>query len=239
MPKYQKLIVYGCSLTKDNYLDTWADYISKLLDLPIENYAERGAGYAYIMQKVLSSPTPDNNTLNIIMWPSADRFDLYVNSSTPHLQQDIKNASWLDGKEPAFVDYKGKYNKDHGWYINGAVPRGYKHNYYKYFYNQTSHVNQAWATIVAVQHYFDSVGSNCIMCNSYPLTNLIQYHNDGVSDFNYQLYDQINLAQFVDGAASNGFIGLSEKEQFKFFNPHYPDADAHQWYADTYIIPKI
>ena len=73
------------------------------------------------------------------MLPSADRFDLYVNSSTPHLQQDIKYTSWPDGKEPAFVDYKGQYNKDHGWYMNGAVPRGYKNNYYKYFYNQTFH----------------------------------------------------------------------------------------------------
>ena len=238
MINYQKLIVYGCSLTKDNYVDTWADYISKLLDLPLENYAERGAGYAYIMQKVLSSPQIDNS-LNIIMWPSADRFDLYVNSSTPHLQQDIKYASWPDGKEPAFVDYKGQYNKDHGWYMNGAVPRGYKNNYYKYFYNQTFHVNQAWTTIVAVQSYFDSIGSNYIMCSSYPLTNLIQYHNDGVSDFNYQLYNRIDLTKFVDGADIYGFIGLANKEQFKFFNPHHPDADAHKWYADTYILPRI
>jgi len=239
MPAYQKLVVYGCSLTKDNYLDTWADYIGKLLKIPLENYAERGAGYTYIMQKVLSNTIPGDNTLNIIMWPSADRFDLYVNSSTPHLQQDIDQASWLNGIEPAFVDYDGGYNRTHGWYINGAVPRGYKNKYYKYFYNQTSHVNQAWSTIVAIQSYFDKIGANYVMCNSYPLTKLIQYHDDGISDFNYRLYNQIDLSRFVDDSASNGFIDLSAKNQFEFFNPHYPDSDAHKWYADNYIIPMI
>jgi len=191
------------------------------------------------MQKVLSTPMPDNDTLSVIMWPSADRFDLYVNSATPHLQNDIAQASWLDGKSPAFVGYNGEYIKDRGWYINGAVPRGYKNTYYKYFYNQTFHVNQAWATIVAVQHYYKSIGADYIMCNSYPLQNLIQYHNDGVNDFNHQLYDKIDLTRFVEQADSKGFVGLVKEQGFEFFNPHYPISAAHKWYVDHYILPKV
>ena len=239
MHRYQEIVVYGCSLTKDNYIDTWADQLSNILDCRLVNYAERGAGYTYIMQKVLSSPIPDKDTLSVIMWPSADRFDLYVNSATPHLQNDIEQASWLNGNAPMFVDYNGNYIQDHGWYINGAAPRGYKNMYYKYFYNQTTHVNLAWSTIVAVQQYFKSTGSNYIMCNSYPLQNLIQYHDDGVTDFNHRLYDKIDLTRFVDNADAKGFIGLVKEQRFEFFNPHYPTSSAHQWYINNYILPKI
>jgi hypothetical protein len=238
MPMYQRLLVFGCSLTKDNYIDTWADIISKDLNLPLYNFAERGAGYDYIVQKIQTTEIKSDD-LVIIMWPSADRYDLYVNDSTPHLQNDIVYASWLDGKSPSFVDYSGNYNSSSGWYINGAVPRGYKHLYYKYFYNQTSHVNKAWSSIALVQHYLDSIDANYLMCNSYPVDNLIQYHNSKVKDFNFQLYTAINFKKFVKDANSSGFIELVSKQHFKFFNPHYPDSDAHRWYVENYIYPKM
>lgn len=233
-----RLVVFGCSLTKDNFIDTWADLLAKKLNMPLINHAERGAGYDYILQKIISSSITADD-LVIIMWPSADRFDLYVNSATPHLQQDINIASWLDGKYPSFVDYDGKYNQTHGWFINGAVPRGYKHYYYKYFYNQTTHVNKAWATIVLAQRYLDSTGTDYLMCNSYPISDPIQYHDDGVSDFNYDLYNKINFDKFVDNAGSSGFIALIKQQGFVFFNPHYPNTDAHQWYIENYIAPKL
>jgi len=235
----QKLIVFGCSLTKDNYIDTWADYLSQHLNCDLENYAERGAGYDYVLQKVLSVNIFDKNTLVAIMWPSADRYDLYVNSATPHLQQDVEYASWLDGISPAFVNYNGEYNTDAGWYINGAVPRGYKHIYYKYFYNQTTHVNKAWTTIISVQHYLNSLGIKYVMCNSFPLLDLIQYHDDGITDFNFSLYNKIDKTKFVNNADKNGFIELSKSKGFEFFNPHYPNSDAHVWYLENYILPKI
>jgi hypothetical protein len=235
---FNRLVVFGCSLTKDNYIDTWADFVSKDLNLPLCNFAERGAGYDYIVQKIQTTTINDTD-LVIIMWPSADRFDLYVNAATPHLLNDIEHASWLDGTRPTFVDYQGNYNCNNGWYINGAVPRGYKHLYYKYFYNQASHVNKAWSLIALTQRYLDSINSNYLMCSSYPISNLIQYHNDGIIDFNYPLYDAINFEKFVKDSRTNGFIDLVSNQQFKFFNPHYPDSDGHRWYVENYIYPKI
>lgn len=235
---YQRLLVFGCSLTKDNYIDTWADIISKDLKLPLYNFAERGAGYDYIVQKIQTTQI-NSNDLVIIMWPSADRLDLYVNSATPHLLNDVEHASWLDGKHPSFVDYQGNYIQTNGWYINGAVPRGYKHLYYKYFYNQTFHVNRAWSLIALTQSYLDSIKSNYAMCNSYPISNLVQYHDDNVSDFNFSLYNLINFDRFVADAGQTGFIGLVKNQQFNFFNPHYPNSDGHQWYVKNYIYPKL
>lgn len=238
MPKYQRLVVFGCSLTKDNFIDTWADVLSKNLQIELVNLAERGAGYDYIVQKVLSTKF-DLDDLIIIMWPSADRFDLYVNSATPHLQNNVEYASWLDGKNSAFVDYQGQYNQTNGWFINGAVPRGYKHHYYKYFYNQTTHVNKAWTSIVLTQNYLENNNVKYLMCNSYPLSNLIQYHNDGVLDFNYKLHKKINLDKFVRDANTFGFIDLLKQQGFTFFNSHYPNTDGHAWYVKNYIESKL
>jgi hypothetical protein len=173
------------------------------------------------------------------MWPSADRFDLYVNHAVPHLIDDVDCASWLDGKEPNFIDYSGNYQKNNGWYINGAVPRGFKHYYYKYFYTQTSHVNQAWSTIVSAQNYLDNIGTDYWMCNSYPLTNLIQYHDDNVKDFNQEIYKKIKLNRFVKDSDKLGFICLTKNKKFNFFNQHYPNTDAHEWFVDNYIVPSI
>jgi hypothetical protein len=238
MNDINKLFVYGCSLTKDNYIKTWADLLAEKFDYKLSNFAERGAGYTYITQKILECDNFDN-ALCVIMWPSADRLDLYVNSATPHLVTDINNASWLDGKKASFVDYNGGYNNQTGWYMNGAVPRGYKHYYYKFFYNQTTHVNAAWASIVSIQNYLNHKGVKYVMCNSYPLLNLIQYQDDGVCDFNYKLYQQINLDKFVKNADVGGFIELAKKNNYPFFNTHYPSTDAHEWYLTNYIIPKL
>lgn len=237
-PMSQKLLVFGCSLTKDNFIDTWADLLADRLSISLNNNAERGAGYDYIVQKILTTEI-DANDLVVVMWPSADRFDLYVNSATPHLQNDVNHASWLDGKRSSFVDYQGNYNQTHGWYINGAVPRGYKHHYYKYFYNQTAHTNKAWSSIVMVQNYLDNIKTNYLMCNSYPLKNLIQYHTDNNTDVNHQLYNKINLDKFVKNADEHGFIELVNAQKFNFFNSHYPNTDGHLWYVNNYIYPKL
>jgi hypothetical protein len=236
--EFQRLIVFGCSLTKDNHIDTWADFLSEELKLNLTNLAERGAGHEYIVQKVLSTDfLPDD--LVVIMWPSADRFDLYVNDATPHLQNDLEYASWLNGKEPRFVDYHGVYNDHTGWYLNGAVPRGHKHIYYKYFYNQTTHMNRAWSSIVMLQNFLQNKKIKYVMCNSYKLKNMIQYHDDDTPDFNHKLYQNINLDQFVAEAEHTGFMELVTDQGFKFFNAHHPDSEAHQWYVENYIKPKI
>lgn len=235
----KQLAVYGCSLTKDNYIDTWADILSAKYKLNLNNFAERGAGYELISSKIINTATSDPATLHIIMWPSADRWDLWVNDTVPHLQEDIKYASWLDGKSSCFVDQFGNYNNKHGWYINGAVPRGLKHIYYKYFYTQEYHVNQAWKTIMLIQRYLDSLSCNYIMCNSYPLNNLIQYHDHGQTEFNVDLLSKINLNKFVDNALDNGFIQFCKENNEEFFNSHYPNTSAHKRYVEQVLIPKL
>ena len=207
--------------------------------IPLTNFAERGAGYEYISSKVINTADKDPSTLHIIMWPSADRFDLWVNGATPHLQNDIDGASWLDGNRPKFVDEFGEYNDTRGWYISGAIPRGLKHIYYKYFYSQEYHINHAWKTILFIQKYLDSMQLNYVMASTYPLNNLIQYHNDSEINVDKRIFEQINLNKFVDKAIVQGFIQFSINNNEVFFNPHYPNSAAHEHYVDSYLIPKI
>lgn len=239
MRSYKKIVVFGCSLTKDNYIDTWADLLSNKLSIPLVNLAERGAGYTYILHKILSVDLSSEN-LHVIMWPSSDRYDLYVNNEVPHLQSDLEYASWLDGKAPSFIDYNGDYTQDgNGWLINGAYPRGYKHLYYKNFYTESFHVNDAWASIISAQSVLKTQNVNYLMCNSYPLTRLTQYNFDSTTDFNWNLYKKIDQSNFVDDAQNTGFIQLVKKNNLGVFNPHYPNSDSHSWYLENYILPKL
>jgi hypothetical protein len=116
----------------------------------------------------------------------------------------------------------------------------YRNRYaYKYFYNQTTHVNKAWTNIVLVQNYLTNNNIKYLMSNSYSLTGLIQYHDDSMFDFNYNIYNKINLDKFVDDADNSGFINLVKEQGFVFFNPHHPNTDGHMWYLEKYIIPKL
>jgi hypothetical protein len=237
--KFKNLVTFGCSLTKDNYFDTWANYLSAELSLPLLNKAERGAGYDYISDAIVQSVTTIDSPLCVIMWPTADRFDLWVNDAVPHLQDDIGYASWLDGDNPAFCTIDGTYNKTRGYCFNGAVPRGLKHLYYKYFYTQEFHINKAWKTIVLIQNYLKHNSIPYIMSNTYPLTSMIQYNYDSVMQSEQSFLDQIDTTYFVDDALSGGFMEYCKKHEFDMFNLHHPKTEAHKVYTNAKIMVKF
>jgi hypothetical protein len=233
------LVVYGCSLTKDNYIDTWADYLAAHLKLPLINNAERGAGYEFISSSLVNTLLDIKHPLCVVMWPSCDRVDLWVNDSTPQLQQDLNYASWLDGKQPLFCDLNNNYSKTNGYYLSGAVPRGIKHTYYKNFYSSESHMNHALKTIVLTQHYLGYHGIPYVMCSSHPVNNLVQYHDDASCDYEKTFMDQINFDNFVNDSRQHGFINSIKGKGFGWVNAHYPNTDAHEWYVDNKVIPLL
>lgn len=233
------LSTFGCSLTKDNYQDVWPDILASKLNVELNNYAERGAGYVFISDAIVKNINKIKNSLCVIMWPSCDRLDLWVNDEVPHLQNDLEYASWLDGKVPAFCDLDGKYNTNSGYYLSGAVPRGKKHLYYKYFYTQRYHIDQAWKTIVLTQQFLNSHNVKYIMCNSYPLSDLTQYHDNGTTVFENEFLKQINLSKFVDNSLNEGFIQYCQHNRLEFFNRHYPKTVAHELYTNKVLLPKI
>jgi hypothetical protein len=201
-----KLFTFGCSFTKDNYQKTWADITAEHLDVELINRAERGSGANYLVQRLLSSDDIDpSRDLVLIMWPSSDRYDLWADGTTPHLLQDIDTCSWPDGISPKFVDHTGANRTDSGFILNGSVPRGYKNQYYKYFYSPTQSINDWYSMVVLAQLYLTKRSIRYFMSAAFPLNNPIHYHH-GNYTVNRFLFDQIDQTKFVNESSQQGFF---------------------------------
>jgi len=233
-----KLITFGCSFTKDNYQDTWADLLSKDIGMPLLNYAERGAGSDFVVKRLLTAELDPNEDLVVIMWPSADRYDLWADSTTPHLIEDREYASWPDGIQPMFVDFYGNYYNDRGFNLNGSVPRGYKHYFFKYFFSAQQSIHNWYTNIITAQLFLEKQNIPYVMTTAFQLTNPIHYHHD---DFSIvpEIYNKINLERFVDHAEHEGFLKYCETRQLPFFNSNHPNTQSHRHYIDNVLKYKV
>lgn len=229
-----RLFTFGCSYTLDNYQDTWADILAHDYNFELHNLAERGAGADYVTKRLLTSDIVSED-LVIIMWPSADRFDLWADKTTPHLLQDYVHASWPDGVQPTLVDLQGQRRLDYGYILNGSVPRGYKHNYFKYFYSPYQSVHDWYVSIITAQLYLKSIGAKYLMTSAFPITCPISYHHDKFK-IEPSIFEKIDLTCFVDIA---GFYTWAKNGNKPFLNSHYPGTQAHKEYVDVYLSPAI
>lgn len=229
MPEKTNLFVFGCSFTKDNYQKTWADLLAEEYNLVLINCAERGAGSAFAINRLLTENITDQD-LVAIMWPSADRIDLWSDHTVPHLLSDREYASWPDGKSAQLVDFYGNYRNDLGFNLNGSLPRGYKNNYYKFFYTSHQAVHNWYIDIITAQLYLSSKNIKYFMCSAFPLLNPIHYHT---SEFWIQkeIYNRIDLSTFVKDSETQGFYGFCRKHQLPFLDTHHPLTQSHQRYV--------
>lgn len=229
-----KLITLGCSYTRDNYQDTWADLLAKDHGFELHNLAERGAGADYVTKRLLTANITKDDIV-VIMWPSADRFDLWADKTTPHLLQDYVYASWPDGVQPRLIDLHGQRRLDHGYILNGSVPRGYKHNYFKYFYSPFQVVHDWYVSIITAQLYLKSVGANFYMTSAFPIQCPISYHH-GLFEIEPDIFEKIDQACFVD---TQGFYVWARNKNKPFLNSHYPATASHREYVDVYLAPAV
>jgi hypothetical protein len=236
MPK-KNIFAFGCSFTKDNHQQTWADLVAAEFNLTLNNCAERGAGSEFIVSRLLTEHIT-NQDIVAIMWPSADRYDLWADHTVPHLLEDCKYASWPDGKSPQFVDYYGNYRTDQGFNLNGSVPRGYKHKFYKYFYTPHQTVHNWYINIINAQLYLESCGIKYVMCSAFPLRYPIHYHT---GDFKIlpEIYNKIKLNTFVDHSEHSGFFNFCLENNYPFLNQHHPASESHCKYVNDVLKLKI
>jgi len=235
----KSLYTFGCSFTRDNYQPTWADLVADHYDLELHNRAERGCGSSYITKRLLISQDIDaDNSLVAIMWPCADRYDLWADSTTPHLVDEYDLASWPDGKSPQLVDLHGNRRLDQGFILNGSVPRGYKHYYYKYFYSAYQAVHDWYVDIITAQLYLDQIKVPYIMMSAFPITNPLQYHIDKYEQES-QLLDLVRFDRFVDRSFDLGFYHWCKGQNFSWLDQNHPKTEAHQRYINEFVIPKI
>lgn len=236
--KLNTLFAFGCSLTKDNYQDTWADLVAQDYDLTLHNCAERGAGADFLVRRLLTADIDPENSLVMIMWPSADRFDLWADATVPHLLNDIEYASWVDGVRPQFVDYYGNYSQHQGFILNGTVPRGYKHYYHKFFYSASQVVHDWYINVLTAQLYLKSKNIKFIMSTAFPISNPIHHH---ANDFVIipEIYNTIDLESFVDHSEHEGFFNYCVARDLPFFTTDHPTAQSHRHYVDNVLKSKL
>jgi len=233
------LFTFGCSFTKDNYQKTWADITAENLGVKLINRAERGSGADYLTSRLLNSIDIDPaEDLVLIMWPSCDRYDLWADRTTPHLLNDIETCSWPDGRLPKLVDYHGKYNHESGFILNGSMPRGHKHKYFKYFYSADQSVNNWLSNIVLAQLYLNNKKISYVMSSAFPLRNPIHFHHDQFS-INDNIYSNIDLSKFVADSEVKGFYKFCHDLKLPFLNPNHPASQSHAIWVEQILLPKV
>ena len=232
------LITLGCSFTKDNYQDTWASLLAKDLGLTLTNYAERGAGSDFVVKRLLTASVDPDKDIVIIMWPSADRYDLWADHTTPHLVTDRQYASWVDGTTPKLIDFYGQYSVEQGFNLNGSVPRGYKNYFYKYFFSAQQCIHNWYTNIITAQLFLEKQKISYLMTSAFPLTNPIHYHHD---DFKIipEIYNKIDLTHFANNVETQGFLKYCHDNKLSFFDPHHPDTESHRQYVDNMLKFKV
>jgi hypothetical protein len=227
------LITFGCSFTRDNYQATWANVLASELGLTLDNRAERGSGSEFVVNRILASDLTDS--VVAVMWPSADRIDLWADHTVPHLQSDLGYAAWLDGVQPEFVNLQGARSQTTGFNLNGNWPRGYKEYYYKYLYSSYQSAHSLYRNIITAQLYLDRISVPYVMMSSITLTNpLIMWKTP--FEIEPAIYNKINLDRFVTG--SEGFINWCISNRKSFMNKWYPTEQTHADYCQQFILPK-
>jgi hypothetical protein len=137
--------------------------------------------------------------LVVILFPSVDRFDWYLDSSHPLVSDAVSIASWQNGKNATLINIDGSLSNTHGYSLTGGENRGYKKFWYKYYHNTESILLNYWSKIVLLQNYFDNNQIKYCFSLAYDRDNLIEqpYNKNGNCDLGLSwLYSQINWNNF-------------------------------------------
>ena len=228
--KYNKLVAVGCSLTKDNYQKTWPDYLSDLLNLPLDNIGARGAGLDFLSKRLLSYNLQKDDLIGIML-PSADRFDWYVEDNSFLQEHALTIAAWQNGKFPSLLDLDGNNHQTHGFVFSGGNHRGYKKYWYKYFYSQYKAELDYWANVILIQNFLETKNIDYFITSAYDKDFFIENKmNVGKINSQNKIIDHVNFNRFIY-YNNKGFVSFSKDNNYSFIK-HYPGTEAHKHYAE-------
>lgn len=230
-----KLLVAGCSFTKDNYQRTWADYLAMHLDMDLSNIGARGAGVDYISKSVIFETAHQSYDLVCIMLPSADRFDWYVDKQHLLKTQAIDIASWQDGKQPSLVRVDGSLSTESGYCLSGGEIRGDKKHWYKYYYSESGQILDYWFKVYSLENYFKTKQIRYVMHTAFDQNNLIEQPHNRESKDNQHLYffGLIDWSKFVFYDHNRGFLSYVKDHGYRSVRNH-PVEEAHcGWVKDV------
>ena len=233
-----KLLTAGCSFTKDNFQFTWADYLAKKINCELINAGARGAGIDFVAKTTIYHCYKYKPNLVVLMLPSIDRFDWYVDKNYLLKNEDLKMASWQNGVEPTFKNIDGSLSFDEGYALTGGEIRGNKKYWYKYYYSETFAFINYWFTVFNLENFFKQEKINYFFTLAYDKNNMVEqeYNKTGLVD-NYQfIMDKIDWSKFIFYKEHFGFLNFVKNNRFPTIKNH-PVTEAHESWVDLILRP--
>jgi hypothetical protein len=236
----KNLVTAGCSFTLDNFQKTWADYLAENLSCSLTNLGARGAGINFVSKRIMyhcSQNTPD---LVVVLLPSVDRFDWYLDQNHPLLEDGISIASWQDGQGPSLLNLNGQTGHDEGYSLSGGEIRGHKKYWFKYYYSEASAVLDYWTTVYNLENFFKIKQIPYYFTTAYDKNNLVeQSYNATKNSSNFDwIFGCIDWSRFVFYQDDRGFLSFSKDNQFDIVKNH-PITQAHKAWVSQVLIPQI
>ncbi len=228
-----RLIALGCSFTLDNYQKTWADYLAEHLNLRLDNLGARGAGMDFVTNRLLSYRLISSDTV-IIMLPSADRFDWYIDQGNPLQQNAINIASWQNGEHSDFVQLDGSLSNRSGFVLSGGEHRGEKRTWYKYFYSEYKASLDFWNSVYFLELYLKNKNIKYRFTSAYDKHQQIEQSLNRGTDqsiTSIPAIRNIDFTKFIYYKQDKGFLSFTSEHKFKVSNNH-PVTQAHKKFAE-------
>lgn len=235
-----RLLVSGCSFTKDKFQKTWPDYLAEAINYDMINAAARGAGIDYIRYRIMYECAKYIPDLVVIMLPSVDRFDLFVEPSHP-LKEEIRSiCSWQDGIGPGFLDLDGNNNPDYGFCLSGGEHRGYKKNWFKHYYSKSGALLKYWTDVLGLINFFQNNKINCRFISAYDKDHMVEQdiNTSNNQELHQYLYHWIDWDQFIFYKDDQGFLSFVKDHGYEI-QKHHPVTQAHQAWVDKILLPNL
>lgn len=236
-----KVLVSGCSFTKDLYQETWVNYLTKACnDVEITNVAARGAGIDFITYRLLHQCFHNKPDLVVVLFPSIDRFDWYLDPTNPCRSKAVSIASWQNGKLPTLINPDGTLSVNNGFCLSGGEHRGDKSYWYKYYYSEDAARLNYLSKIIFLQNYFENQKIQYCFSLVYSLDDQVEQScnkTQKYQDLDW-LYQQINWKNFALYNGIHGFKNYCEQKNFPIIK-NYPVSAAHQCWTNEVLLPVL
>lgn len=233
------LVVSGCSFTQDYRIRTWPYYLADALNWQVVNTGARGAGIDFVSKRLMLELCHYDPAVTevVVMLPSSDRFDLYVDQSHPAHQNLLEIASWQGNDGPELVNLDGSRSLTRGYSLTGGQPRGLKKHYYKYLYTATHSAINFWFDVIALQNYLKLNNFKYKFTSVYNLDDTVEQavNRHGAVAFTDML-KLVDWSQFLFYQQRGGFLDFVHDNDFAIINNHAVTM-AHSAWARNILLP--
>ena len=233
------IVSAGCSFTKDCFQKTWPAYLEQQLKTPVVNIGARGAGIDFITKRIMYYCTQHTPDLMVVMFPSVDRFDWFIDTAHPLKDAAVDIASWQNGSNPTLINLDGTLSTTEGYCLSGGEIRGFKKHWFKYYYSEASAQLDYWMKIYQLQIFLESKKIPYCFSLAYDRDDLVEQPSNKSLPMDLTwIYNQISWNNFAFYKETQGFLSFVQDNNFKI-NKNHPESLAHDSWVQDILLDKL